>query len=211
MQRIDLSQPRFVQAELLQMIPSLTSKMIENWTVRVPGLQPSERLGSGRKRTYSPVGVVVLAIMVKLVDLGIKPSEAFDIAKQIGLRAIPLHEAFEPELKDELLRWVTRPQVLDLYHRGLIAKKDGRHVIMIGQTQELEELRLAVPLIHITIEVDMLIMGLLNMIYRQVAGREKLPVGDIQITDENGEPITDPSVIAAWKRIKSFSTPGGGG
>ena len=208
MQRIDLTHPRFVQSELLEMIPGLTPKMIENWTVRIPGLQPSEKLGSGKKRTYSPVAFIVFAVMVKLVNLGIKPSEAFNIANQLGWRAIHFHNTIEPEVEDGRLKWVAHRGVLDLYHRGLIAKKDGQHVIMIGHAEQFEELRMATPLIHITVEVDMLIMGLLNTIYRKVAGCEQLPVGDIQIVDENGEVVTDPDIIAAWKRIKAFSTPG---
>ena len=84
MERIDLDQPRFTPAQVLQaFVPTLTAKRLENWIERkvIEVTEPTP--GRGRGRRWSAAGVIVLTFMARVTALGIGPTAAYSMAQTV--------------------------------------------------------------------------------------------------------------------------------
>src|SRR5215472_4712129 len=105
MERIDLQEPRFTQAQVLTILRILKEKTLQNWVSR--GLIEPGNLNPGRqgKRLYSAADVISLEFMTKATALGIPPSAAKQMTKVVVERAIELHETYDAKEVDGQLRW----------------------------------------------------------------------------------------------------------
>lgn len=174
MERIDLDQPRFTQAQVLQLVPALSAKDLQNWVQR--GVLEVENPSPGRqgKRLYTGYGIIALAFMAHMTALGIGPKAAFSMAAQVVEHAVHVHEVYPVQFEQGKLPYVIVGGLIEIYHRGYIYKFKGEHVINI-QKEPLSDLRVYFPEVYITVEVDFLVFRYLNRIYKFLAGE---PIND---------------------------------
>lgn len=176
MKRIDLEEGRFRQQDVLRMIPSLSERTLLNWVERGVIDSSQEPLGSGTPRLYTALGVIMLAFIARVVDLGIKPSAARNMAEDIAEHALKLHKALPPaEERDGQLAWIFDDKKAANYHRAYIYRY-GHHdyQIRIKRGSLVGVARSIAWEVYIVVEVDLLIIGTLNIIYA-VIGANPLP------------------------------------
>ena len=79
----DFLEARFQQSDVLS-VCGLKAMTLQNWNARGLGArQSSERPGTGNRRTYSALDVLVLAIMKELAGLKVPVSFAHGLAADI--------------------------------------------------------------------------------------------------------------------------------
>ncbi|MEM7223002.1 MAG: MerR family transcriptional regulator [Pseudomonadota bacterium] len=67
----DLTTPRFAQPEVLNVIRGLSAGLLQTWVNRGHIVLSDQNPGSGRRRLYSPIDIVKLALMARLASFGI--------------------------------------------------------------------------------------------------------------------------------------------
>lgn len=167
----DLDKPRLQRRHLIEMVPLLTAKTMQNW-IDVghvdTGPQPC---GKGRRYSFSPLMAVKLAFVVDLVRLGIQPTPAFSFAEMIEETVRELW-ASEPE---EFPADPDKPICLkswkaDSYRRALIVQgNDGPPRMDLVAAGDRPSLRLWLPTTYITVEVDILALRVLKRAHRVMA------------------------------------------
>ncbi|PDT85781.1 hypothetical protein [Sinorhizobium sp. BJ1] len=182
MERVDLQDITFDQAETLALVPGLKAKQLQNWNES--GVIDSPNVGKGKKRLYSGLGVVGLRAMVRLVEFGIRPSEAAPLCNQVMERALALHDETPQAEGSSRPEFTVVAHMIDVYHRGYIYRFDDRHKMTIIQG-DLGQLRLFLPENYHTIEVDLLIFKALNAIYMKLAG--ETPPEEPVVTGDNSQ------------------------
>ena len=180
MDKLDLETPRFTQAKVLEIIPALTAKAMQNWTTRgiVQDAETEANPASGRqaRRRYSAVTVIMLDFVSSVADLGIGPAVAGELAGQVGERAIALHDEYPAEIGDAgTLEFVEKLHYQERYARGFIYKTEGQHILDI-RYQDFSVARQFFPSVYITVEIDRLILVSLNRIY-MAEGKRQLGKG----------------------------------
>jgi hypothetical protein len=171
MERIDLDEPWFTQAQVLDAVPALTPKTLQNWASR--GILDLHEPNPGRqaKRLYTGIGVIMLAFMARVTALGIGPSAARDMAETVAKHAADIHRAYPVSEENGRLQWTIAGSHYELYHRGYIIKHKDQHRIII-QMEGLGILRTQFPHVYLTVEIDFLVLSVLNEIYRVAAGQK---------------------------------------
>lgn len=168
---IDLNEPRFRQGPVLEMVPDLTGRTLQNWHAR--HTSPAVTPGRWQKRMYSGAAVIALAAMAPLTRLGIPTTAAAKIGERIALRAVEVHSFHPHREEDGVPRFSVLADAMDLYHRGLILRVEGELVILIGKNDE--QMRPMLPYVYVTVEVDQLALGMFNKIYDQIHGIKRPP------------------------------------
>ncbi|MBR0752923.1 hypothetical protein JQ604_12075 [Bradyrhizobium jicamae] len=79
-----LVKPKFSQAQVLKIVPGLKAKALQNWNDRKLLSVVDPNPGRQGKRLYSAVGVVELAIMSRMADLGIPLNISRSIAESVA-------------------------------------------------------------------------------------------------------------------------------
>lgn len=168
MDRIDLEQPRFTQAQVLKLVPALRAKDLQNWLNR--GIFEVEEASPGRqgKRHYTSVGVIALAFMAELTALGIGPAVAYRMVDTLAEHALMVHKVYPTDKDKNTPFWVIIGNAPHLYHQGFVFKHSGKQVMLIRRDDKL--LRPFLPDAYITVEVDFLVFWVLNRIYAFLAG-----------------------------------------
>lgn len=169
MDRIDLNQPRFTQAQVLKLVPELSAKDLQNWVSR--GVLEVENPSPGRqgKRLYTGAAIVALIFMARITSLGIGPKAAFSMAGKVMDHAEHIHEVYPTNEENGRLVWTIAGGLPELYHRGYIFKFKGKHIIDIRK-EELGIARTLLPNVYITVEIDFLVLGAFNRLYAFLAG-----------------------------------------
>lgn len=70
--------------DVLRLVPGLTAPCLKHWTVRGYIDIDDPHPGSGSDRQYSPLGVIKLAAMHQLVELGVTVSAAHDMTYDLA-------------------------------------------------------------------------------------------------------------------------------
>jgi hypothetical protein len=177
--RIDLDQPRFIQADVLKLAPGLTAKTLQNWNGRGIFKTANPFPGKQAKRKYSAIDVIALNFMLIAANLGIAPATAHKVALQITNRATELHDALDPTRINEvgLPEWIIEAGNPE-YRKGYILKHAGRHVTFIIDEKEYRAFRtMTVPDAYIVVEVDFIILQTFNRIYANIAGVDLKALG----------------------------------
>jgi hypothetical protein len=170
MDKIDITEPRFTQAEVLETLPWLKPKTLQNWVSRDVLRIQDPNPGRQAKRAYSGIDIIVLGFMARLGEsLGIGPSAARELARRVALHATDMHTYYPAKKENGCLRWVIAGDEYDSYHRGYIVKYNGKHQIFI--LKDLGILRTQFPGIYVTVEIDFLILAVLDAIYLVLAGK----------------------------------------
>lgn len=100
---LDLSTPALRQADILQAIPGLKEKSLQNWYHRKilrnseeairTGLVDNEKPGRQAKRLANAFGFLVIATMYEMGRLGIEPADAREIGFALIERADDMNKA----------------------------------------------------------------------------------------------------------------------
>lgn len=180
----NLELPLFAQAQVLKLVPGLTSKTLQNWAAR--GLVDLHDPSPGRqaKRLYSAIGVIMLDAMVQMTSLGIGPSDARTMANQIADCAEDLWSREPDEEGDHGERKIViDTSRLAIYRRGYVRKVGSHHEMDVRSEPLISNLRfdrIGFPAVYLVVEVDLLTIDALNRMHRLLAG---LPVMG---TDDKG-------------------------
>jgi hypothetical protein len=173
MDKIDLETPRFTQAEVLEMLPNLSAKTLQNWTSRGVFDLGLENQNPGRqgKRRYTGIGVVMLAFMAELTGIGLGPSVTIKLADDVAAHAMDVHEVYPAREENGFLNFVISGSHYNIYHRGYIVKIDDDYRIFIRK-EGLGIARTIYPFMYITVEIDFLILTVLSKIYAHISGKK---------------------------------------
>ncbi len=197
MQRIDLQEVTFDQAETLALVPGLKAKQLQSWSER--GVIDSPNVGKGKKRLYTGLGIIGLRVMIRLVNFGLPPSDAAEIGRQVMERAFELHEEYPAREGEKRLEWDVVDDMLDNYEVGYVLRVDGRHELLI-KSANLGKARLLFPDHYHVLEVDRIILAALNAIYAKFAGEKLSEVS--QIDGGSG----DPEELEFLEKYKKLTT-----
>lgn len=194
MDRLNLEEPMFLQADVLKLVPRLTGKTLQNWAVWGNSEGAEKQTHHRAKRRYTPVGVIMLAFMAEAVAMGIPPSAANEMCDLVGNAAMDIW-GLKIERPDEngvpsITIW---NQAIELYRRGYIHKPNKLLGAPPSPDDDEFEMRLhrddprspkkakaearamrsiGLPMVYLVIEVDQLVISMLNAIHRHVAGIE---------------------------------------
>lgn len=179
MKRLNLTTPMFVQEQVLALVPTLTKKTLQNWVARSIIALKDPTPGRQAKRLYTPRGVIMLAFMAEVVGLGISPSDARDMSTTIGDRAIELWADRPEEVRDGIAEIVIYGELMEKYRKAVI-EPDQKEPFILFLNKDTENIaRVFRKNVHLVVEVDFLIIGMLNRIHRLMAGRplDSIPTG----------------------------------
>ena len=202
MERIDLTQPRFTQAQVLQLVPKLAAKDLQNWVQRGVIDVGNPLPGRQGKVLYTGAGVVALAIMARLTKLGIGPRAADAVADRAIDHAVMLHDKYPVASNSGYLSWIIVTEEASVYHRGYVFRHGDEHVMLIKNGELDFHLRLVLPDIYITIELDILLLSTFNRLYKLLAG---LPPD----MDSSGTEEPDARFEEFVRSMAEFGGPGG--
>ncbi len=80
---LDLQSPRFAQPDVLR-VTGLRAPVLQTWVNRGHIRLSEQNPGTGRRRLYSPIDVVKLAIMRRLYDFGIDITYSQELAEDVA-------------------------------------------------------------------------------------------------------------------------------
>lgn len=201
MNRIALEEPRFTQSQVLQIVPALTARTLQNWIDRGIVETSDRSPGYGNHRRYTALGVVQLAFMASIVELGMGPGDARELAHSVAAYALQLHATYPAQEENGRLVWRAFTRASEAYYRGYIVKRDGKLQI-IWRMSELGVARTLLPAVYATVEIDLLVLFVLDRLYAFLAGHplpDRLPM---TVAPEDRE-----SLERFAKMIPSFSQP----
>jgi hypothetical protein len=218
MDRINLNTGRFTQAQVLQMVPMLSEKNLQNWNDRKIIKHRGPKPGTQGKRLYTGLKVIGLTFMAPVVELGIGPSDAARMAgigpsgtarmaEKFPQRALEVHADNPAQERDGVLHWSIDAGALHLYKVGRIYKYEGRHELRILNRDAPVEL---LPNVYVGVEVDFLILGALNRIYSMIAGRKIDPKFKFTVPAE-AQQIGAELAKEIGAELDKYKPPGGGG
>ena len=123
MTEIDLHTPRFAQPEVLR-VSGLSAATLQTWVNRGHVQLSEQNPGSGRRRLYSPLDVVNLAIMGRLYGFGINITHSQDLAEDVARQLVQkgeiewnLYSIYNPPIPGVTI--LTSPRSLKFaYHLG---------------------------------------------------------------------------------------------
>lgn len=140
MDRIDLQQPRFTQAEALRLVSELTTRTMQNWAQR--GLLEeldTANPGKGAVRLYSGLGIVALRLMRTLTDLHIAPRAARNLVGGMGHAVLELHRSYPTQERNGRLEWLSprsSGQQLRKAYINIDREREYRIRIQLGDLNE---------------------------------------------------------------------------
>lgn len=170
---IDLDKPWFTQRQLLELVPQLTAKNLQNWIER--GLMDTggQKPGKAGRLYYTPLAAVLLTFVTEVVSLGVRPSSAFEMAEWLDARVRELWankpEEF-PESPEEPVS--VKTWRLEVYRRAYVYRGEGGHHVWIeAEAPEVRTERLwLLPSVYIAVEIDLLSLRVLKRAQRLMAG-----------------------------------------
>ena len=171
MDRINLHEPLFTQAQVLRCVPGLTAKTLQNWLAPNRRVIPIEiRPGQQGKIRWSGLQIVALAYMVLVVRLGIPPHASFALSAAVQARALHLHSSVEPVFDGKTLAWSANlPDGFVHDQLYVVSDHDGVYR-QYFRSSEYDRLMASSPGAYMVIEVDRLILDTLSVIYQLATG-----------------------------------------
>lgn len=160
-----LQKPRYAQAELLRLVPGLTSKSLRNWLDRGVIEVPTPPPGKAGKLFWAPEAVVAFRLVVDLIALGLKPNDAIPLGIDLTDHIEAFLELHTPPASEDVsdLEFVIPVDELPRWRRGAVVRhagEDGPRLVVIEGDID----RLFIPEVHIAIEVDRVIASAMNAI-----------------------------------------------
>jgi DNA-binding transcriptional MerR regulator len=175
MDRINLEEPRFTQAEAVQLVPGLTVRTLQNWAQRglldeLDEVNP----GKGAVRLYSSLGVVALRLMRILVDLHISPRAARKLVDEIAHAVLELHSSYPTREEGGRLSWVIPVSTAQSLRAAYITTdRSGEYRIRIQQGYLDTASTTTNPNAYIVAQLDLLCLTAFNRIYTFIAEKSK--------------------------------------
>ncbi|NJO53843.1 MAG: hypothetical protein HC829_02495 [Bacteroidales bacterium] len=179
--KIDLAAPIFTQADVLEILPGLKAKTLQNWNERRLLDTGDQTAGRGGKRMYSGINIIKLSFMNLITEFGIGPKFASETASFIVGRANDVHSNHKIIVEDDGVHWAIDAGNIDSYKVGFITKKtDSRYDFELEDQHHSRMRRFGEPHIYLSIEVDFHILSTLNSIYRHLKSKEKDVRADVR-------------------------------
>lgn len=173
MDRIDLEEPRFTQADAVQLVPGVTRRTLQNWVQRALLELAEANPGKGAVRLHSGLGIVVLRFMQVLVETRIPPSAAREMASEIVQPVLDLHRSYQAEKRAGRPHWNVDAASVQSLRRAYITVSKGKYRVRV-ERGDLENVRqTATPEVYIVVQFDMLCLRAFNRIYEFIASSRK--------------------------------------
>lgn len=172
MGRLNLEEPMFLQSDVLKLVPRLTGKTLQNWAVHGNSKGAEKQTHHRAKRRYRPVGVIMLSFMAEVVDMGIPPSVAREMAQIVGGAAIDIWNLNleRPDGKGVPTITIWSDGEYEFYRRGFIHKAwPGGNGYEMQLRRTVPDRVLMLPMIYLTVEVDMFVIAKLTDIHYHLA------------------------------------------
>ena len=188
MERLDLGERQFPQADVLKILPRLSAKSLQNWRNR--GIIDIDKAGQGKGKAhlYTGHGIIMLAFMERLVDLGIPPADAVKMAPGVAQCAQQIWDLRLDEVRPSGMRQIIPPasSTNDDYRRSFIFKDDIGYRMEIGRKDRTGSFTTR---FYIVFAVDLFNINVLNLINRHLAGLHPVVVHIHDNFDEEGEEV----------------------
>lgn len=201
MERLDLTAPRFSQADVLQILPELKASTLQNWANRGKSEAAGQSPGRQGKRMYTARGLVALKFTAQLNDMLIPPSVALQFADQVAGAAQQIWDA-KLEEPDEAgcpqISILGEPNLFGLeggeqiYRRAYIWREDAKTFAFEIRRKSLSRIMHSKPVLMV--EVDLLAIEVINAIHRYLYDR-KIESGLVAL-----HPVLQPVDDEAHKR-----------
>ena len=152
---------RFTQEEVLQLVPLLKAKQLQNWVERgIVEPDPEKEEGKGYHRNYTVLGVVMLDFMAQMVALNIPPSMARDLADEVAGYAVEMWKTHRKTLlKGETIVIVAGDEMEKLRRCRVAMVRQGRngpYVYTLAEIDSRDRRMISAPSVSIVVEVDAL-------------------------------------------------------
>lgn len=174
-QELDIDECRFSQADLLRMVPGLSTGTLQNWIAR--GVIEIEKPAKHAKVYWSARSVMLFRIVIEMVKVGLKPSQAFEVAYSLANEADSFIKRFQRTLTDTgVLEYSLEGDRMGDYRRFRVYPCPGRPEVYSITEFRLEagaddvERAFTGGYVTIVIEADILFMTALNAVSRLLAG-----------------------------------------
>jgi hypothetical protein len=163
----DLRTPLYTQADILEMVPGLTSKTLDNWIGRGVIRTDMERPGKRGRLYWTPASVVLLRSLLSLTKVGLPPAAAAAIAQEVEGQIDSFLGRFKlAEGERGVPSFITRFDEIDVLHRAIVEQsEDGTfsfYVLEGGSREYLQRMHAAYA--YIVVEIDIVISASLNTI-----------------------------------------------
>ncbi|MFD0933862.1 hypothetical protein [Methylobacterium trifolii] len=201
MERLDLAKPQFTQAEVLQIIPHLSGKTLQNWKSR--GLINSgDTSGKGNRHLYSALGIVMLNFMDKITRIGISPALARSVSNRVAECAVELWNLQIDHVRADGMREIAVfADGNDTYRRGFLYNYEIGHSFIVSRQDPIGSLS---PRIFVVVAVDLINIAVLNMINRRLAGIKPAQGHIVSTFADEDWPNNDPRNELIISKIKTL-------
>lgn len=165
---IELRTPYFAQAAVLEILPDLPAKTLQNWLSRNVLVLENQNPGRQAKRYFTPYGVIVLAFMIALTERGFSPSDSAEMSTSVADRASEIFDRLisEVDISSDGPFIPYPANSYDKCQRHLIMKSDGRFFLteLHDDIDVVSWKRTVFAPIYTVIETDMFIIDTVNKI-----------------------------------------------
>jgi len=182
MERLNLAEPRFSQADALQILPELKASTLQNWANRGTSEAAGQSPGRQAKRMYTARGLVALKFTALLNDMLIPPSVALKMADHVAVAAQQIWDARLEEPDEAGCPQIAILGELNLfgieggeqtYRRGYIWRKETKDFEFEIRRKPLARIMHAKAILMV--EIDLLCIDVINAIHRHIYKREITP------------------------------------
>jgi len=201
MDRLDLADPRFSQADVLKILPELKASTLQNWANRGTSEAAGQSPGRQAKRMYTARGIVALKFTAQLNDMLIPPSVALQLSNRVATAAQQIWDAKLEEADEAGCPQIAILGELNLhgieggeqtYRRGYIWREDAETFAFEIRRKPLIRILHNKPILMV--EIDLLAIEAINAIHRHIHDR-KIESGVVAL-----HPVLQPVDDEAHKR-----------
>lgn len=181
----DIEECCFLQGDLLKMVPGLSVGTLQNWIARGV-IKVDKKPHKHAKAYWSAISVAGFRIMIELIKVGLKPSQAATIAEELIQEIGSFIERFERRPTDTgVLEYGIEGERMGEYRRFRIYRKPGDpdeytfyEIPADPEGDYINRALVVQAYVTIVIELDILFAAALNSVIRLRAGGVDVRTGD---------------------------------
>lgn len=189
---IDLDSAQFTLAQAVQIVPGLTTDMVQNWDKRkVLSEETASRTKKNAHLKWTLRHLIIMRILVDAGRFGFKPSIGINIARFIALEAdrFTNEHVFGGSQRNGVPQYLIDSDALQRYRRAIVnAVDDGEFVVQIMGTGEIHQNTFRLMTFagaYLTLEADLIFADTINTAFYVQAGFDPFEEGPFPT--DNGE------------------------